>query len=505
MRESYGRTAIQWMQQQLIHGEGDRFGQPLRLLPWHREFLWRWYETDPSRPERWWYEEALVGGESGAIKTEFFAALAMLELAGPRRFRRTTPIITMAAASFEQAGELFRQAQIMAGGTADAPVERAPLHGLFQVFDTEILYGDGRPGRIQRVAARAGTSEGGKESLFLADELHEWVGDKGRVYDVRAKSLTKRTPPGRVCGMSTAAFGRGQVPPRDTDPLLWRLYARGLLEQGDPASRYLFDWREAPPEIEQKRDDPEAIRAALRMMRAADVAWSVEQRARDIETRKIPWAEAVRYYFNRFVQMAADSWLVELPGVWEECAAEDAAPPDGSDVVVGVDMALHHDSVGVIVAGRHPDGRIGWWPRAWAPQRGRIDHADVFATIVGTLASRWRIQSVTYDPRYFELHARMLEDHGIAAIEFPQSPERLIPADGLTFELLRDHQLTHPNDPTLNAHAAAASWRETERGRYLSKGRSLGHMDLIRAGSMATWELLAAQPEDELRPFLEFI
>lgn len=493
------------MERNLIHGEGDLYGKPYRLLPWHREFTWRFYELDPDGgPGAWWYTEALAGAESGAVKTEFFAALAMLEFGGPAPFRRSTPIITMMANSYEQAKELFGQAQIMAGGTNDAPVVTAPLAGMFSVFEKVIEYGDGRPGRIQRVAAKAATAEGGKETLLLGDELHELTGPKERVWTVRAKSLTKRTPvPGRAVALSTAGVGRGSIPARDTDALLWRMYARGMVERGDPASRYLFDWREAPPEIEHLRDDPEALRRHLSAMRAADVAWSVEVRAREIESGKIPWREALRYYFNRFLAYGSDSWQAEMPGVWEECGAgAEAIPADGSEVVVGVDMALHGDSVGVIVAGRLSDGRVGWYPRHWAAVEGRIDHADVFATIAGTIAQRWKIRSVTYDPRFFELPARMLEDQGIAAIEFPQSPERLIPADGLVFELAKAHGLAHPDDPVLDAHSANCSWRETERGRYFSKGRSAGHMDLMRAGSMATWELLAGEVPDEGGPNL---
>lgn len=483
------------MEQKLIHGEGDRFGDPFRLLPWHREFLWRWYEVDPADPDLWWYIEALVGAERGAVKTEFFAGLALLEFAGPEDFRRTTPIIHMAAGSYKQAGELFGQAQIMAGGTKDMQVQAAPLFGLFDVFDQEILYRDNRPGRIERIAAEAGTAEGGKTSLFLADEPHEWTGRRERVYTVVSAALTKRNPPGRVCAMSTAGRGRGSFPARDSDPLVWRLYARGKLEAHKPGSRYLFDWREGPPEID--RDNPEELRAALQSMRAAGVAWDVEVRAREIETRKIPWHEACRYYLNQFVELGADSWLNEIPGAWADCAEGDATPEDGSEVVVGVDMALHHDSVGVIVAGRLSDGRVGWYPLHWsAADNGRIDHLDVFRTIAGTVAQRWNVQAVTYDPRFFEVPARLLEDEGIAVIEFPQSPERLVPADGLLFETLRDHVLAHPDDPVLNAHASAAAWREGERGRYLSKGKSAGHMDLIRAGSMATWELLAGGDDD---------
>lgn len=499
LRESLGGVAKKWMERFLVHGEGDLVGRRYKPLPWFVEFLWRWYELDPAERAAWWYREALVGAESGAAKTESFAALALLEFAGPREFRRPTPIITMAAASYDQAGELFTQAQMMAGGTKEAPMERAPLHGMFDVFDSEILYANGRPGRIQRVAAKAATAEGGKETLLLGDELHEWTGPKARVYTVRAKSLTKGVSPGRVCGMSTAAAGRGEIPARDTDPLLWRLYARGIVEQDDPTSRFLFDWREAPERIEAMRDDPEAIREALRGMRAPDVTWSVDVRAREIEKKAIPWHEALRYYFNRFVAMTDDSWLIEIPGIWEECAAEDAVPEDGSDVVVGVDMALHHDSVGVIVAGHLSDGRVGWWPRSWQPIDGRIDHLDVFSTIAGVIAQRWKVKAVTYDPRFFELPAQLLEDQGFKVVEFPQSPERLVPADGHLFQQLVAHRIAHPDDPVLNAHARHAAWRDNERGRYLSKSKAAGHMDLIRAGSMATWEL--EQPgEDDSKP-----
>ncbi len=60
--------------------------------------------------------------------------------------------------------------------------------------------------------------------------------------------------------------------------------------------------------------------------------------------------------------------------------------------------------------------------------------------------------------------------------------------------MVLDHRLAVPDDPTLNAHSDAAAWRDSERGRFLSKGRTAGKMDLIRAGSMATWELVSAPP-----------
>lgn len=503
-RESFGKFAIKWMEKRLIHGEGDMFGEPYRLLPWHKEFLHKWYVFDHDL-KQWWHNESLVGAESGASKTEFFAALAVFEMAAartgdyawdvlPREFRRKTPIVTMAAASKEQAGELFRQSQAMCGGEKGARTGHRMGRDLFDVFDNNIYYKDGAPGRIQRVAAKDSTAEGGKESLLLGDEIHEWHGKIARVWTVRAKSLTKRMHnPGRACAMSTAGLGRGSMPPRDEDSLLWRMYARGLMEQGNASSRFLFDWQQPPDDIIYARNDRDRIYEALRGMRAADLTWSVETRAQEILQGKIPWPEALRYYFNLFVNLTIESWLNEMPGVWEECQDDEAAPADGSEVVVGVDMAIHHDSVGLVVAGFLPDGRIGWWHRHYPPIDGRIDHVAVFNYIVDVIAKRWRVKALSYDPRFFELAARMIEEYGFQVVEFKQSPERLVVADGLLYELVRNHKLAHLGDGVLNMHAVNAAWRENEAGRYLSKGKSAGHMDLIRAGSMATYELMAGE------------
>src|SRR5258707_686721 len=72
LRESMGGMACRWMERMLIHGEGDRHAQPYRLLPWQREFNWRWFELDPAQElgTPWWFLEALIGAERGAVKTE---------------------------------------------------------------------------------------------------------------------------------------------------------------------------------------------------------------------------------------------------------------------------------------------------------------------------------------------------------------------------------------------------------------------------------------------------
>ena len=487
------------MEAKLIHGEGDKFGEPYRLLPWQRLFLWCWYELDPDPTSTftWWYQEALIGAERGAVKTEFLAAIAMLEFAGPKEFRRNTPIIHLAAAGYEQAAETFGQCQIMCGGQAGT-VPQAPLHGLFNVFDNEITFKDGRPGKIARIAAVAGTNEGGKTTLFGADELHEWLGRKARVFTVIQAALTKRMNPGRSIAISTAGVGRGTIPARPTDPLLWRMYARGILQRGNPKSRFLFDWVEFDPNLDLKK--PDELRQALRGMRCADVTWSVEVRARELEEGKMPLHEFLRYFGNTFVETAADHWLIEHPGSWGNCADPKAKIPKQGDVVVGIDMALKHDAVGIIVAHRRKsDSKVIWEPHHWvADASGRIDHLAIVDFIADELGKKYTIESIVYDPRFFEIPARLLEDKGFNLVTFDQTPARLIPADGHLFELVVAGELAHPDDLILNEHSNNAAWRERETGRMLSKSLSAGHMDLIRAGSMATWELEQLEQQSAL-------
>src|SRR5487761_1087816 len=256
---SEGRRAVRWMEALLICAEGDWFGKPLRLRADQKAFTWRWYEFCPACGY-WHYDQALRGAATGDGKTTFVAGLECLEMFGPPQIAPVSPNIINAAASFEQADLLFNIAGIMLGGR-DQAVREAPLCGYAEVYDTEIKYTDGRPGLMKRVAAVAGTNEGGLPSLFVGDELHEW-GDlgstKARVHMVIGKSTKKRRlicrlpdgsevtrGPGRILNISTAGF--------DVDhSLLGAMYKHGKRAERDPAlaPRLLFDWREARPGLD---------------------------------------------------------------------------------------------------------------------------------------------------------------------------------------------------------------------------------------------------------------
>lgn len=501
MWPSHGAVAARWIEDNCICGEGDWYGRPIQLRPDQKRFLYRWYEYCLSC-EQWHYDEALRGAATGDGKTQFVASIVALEFAGPPQIAVSSPNIPIAAASFEQADLLFGAVATMLGGR-DQAVKEAPLCGYFEVYDTEIKFSDGRPGRIFRVAAVAGTNEGGLPSLFVCDELHEWGepgGRKARVKTVIGKSTRKRRTPrgcGRQISLSTAGF--------DIDTsLLGDLVKLGRRVEHDPAAspRFLFDWREAPDGLDYRRADHRelAVRAASA---AADVLWSIADRVNAWGKPDMAPHEWIRYYANRWVDVAEDSWLKDHPQAWGNCRGE--WEPDGEHPwLLSVDMALKHDSVAVDRIEQLPDGRTAVSARIWraADHGGRIPHDDVWRHIRDA-ARGGGFRGVVYDPRYFEVPARMLEDDGILAIEFDQVPQKMAPACGLAYKLILENQIVHSGDPDLAAHVKGAVASPLERGGFtLRKGKSKGHIDATVAMCMGVWVLNEVPEEAPPEPFV---
>jgi phage terminase large subunit-like protein len=493
-----GPTAVRWIQDNCICGEGDFYGNLIELRPDQKRFLYRWYEFCPNC-DQWHYDEAVRGAATGDGKTQFIASVVVLEFAGPPQIAVSSPNIPIAAASFEQADLLFGAVAVMCGGQ-DQKDKDSPLCGFFEVYDTEIKFADGRPGRIFRVAAVAGTNEGGLPTLFVRDELHEWGepgGRKARVGTVIGKSTKKRRTArgsGRVISLSTAGF--------DIDnSLLGELCKLGRRVLRDPAlsPRFLYDWRQAPDGLDyRKPEDRElAVRAASE---ASGILWSVSDRVNAWGKPDMPAHEWIRYYANRWVEVAEDSWIRDHPAAWSNCEGTWKSD-DGNPWVLSVDMALKHDSVAVDRIEQLPDGRFAVTARIWraADYGGRIPHDEVW-TYIKERAKGLGFRGVVYDPRFFEVPARMLEDLGILAIEFDQSPQRMAPACGLAFKLMLEKRIVQNGDPDIAAHVKGAVAVPQERGGFtLKKGKSKGHIDGAVSMCMGLW-VLHEVPELE-QPF----
>lgn len=504
---SFGKIAVQWIEENLIFAEGDSFGKPVRLRLDQKEFLYRWYEWCP-RCDLWHYDEALRGEARGGGKTALIAMIAVLEFAGPPQVCPYSPNVVVAAASWDQANLLYSAAATMMGGR-DQEVTEAPLCGFFEVYDAETRHVDGRPGRLFRTATVAGTNQGGQPTLFVPDEIHEF-GDIGsaraRFHGVVSDGTTKRTLtyriPLRGGGFREVHRGRGRVINLSTagfdidHSLLGSLYKRGKREQqqGTP-TRFLFDWREAPDGLDYTNPEHRAI-ACRAASGAADIIWSVAARVAEWDKDHVQAHEWIRYFANRWVEMAEESWLSEHPGKWAAC--EGAWEIAGHEpAVLGIDMALKRDSVAVAEVRLLDDGRYAVTARIWYPDDGRIPHSDVFDHITNRAIELGpAYKGLVYDPRYFQLPAEQLEDEqGLLVIQFDQSPQRMAPACGLTYDKILAAEIVHDGDIELASQVKAAVKKQWERGFTLSKGKSKRHIDAAVAMCMAVWALAELAPE----------
>lgn len=494
---TFGRIAVKWIEDNLIFAEGDSFGKPVRLRKDQKAFLWRWYEYCDGC--NWWrYGDALRGEARGGGKTALVGMIADLEFGGPPQIAPYSPNVVIGAASWDQADLLYSAATTMLGGR-DQEVTEAPLCGYFEVYDAETKFADHRPGVMRRVAAVAGTNQGGQATTAIFDEEHEFgdVGDsRARFRNVVAMGASKRTltyrmpdgseikrGPGRTISLSTAGF--------DIDhSMLGAKYKRGKQEaQQGAATRFLFDWAEAPDglDYENPADREIAVRAASG---AADVIWSVAARVAAWDDPTIPHHEWIRYFANRWVDVAEESWLSEHPAAWAKC--EGAWEIEGDEpAVLAIDMALKRDSVAVDEVRLLPDGRYAVTSRIWYPADSKLPFTEIWDYIrEKALGLADAFCGLVYDPRYFELAAEKLEeDDGLLIIQFDQSPVRMAPAVGLTYDSILAGTIVHNGDAELARQVKAAVKKPQERGFTLSKGKSRIHIDACVAMCMGVWAL----------------
>lgn len=471
----------------MVHGEGDLLGQPARLRDDQKLFLFQWQEFDADGG--WWYDEAYFEAPSGVGKTQELAWLAAEAFAGPTAEAvPAAPNVIVQANSREQAGE--KKGDDVAEGIFGRIVQvlthpRCKLAPFVKVMEDRVVFADGRPGRIRLIPAKGSTTDGGLPTLYIGDEVQDWTGQAYDAYVRNSKGTTKTRMSRTISGSTPGAYvGQGCVG--------WDLHERG--ERGDD-DRFLYRKLAAPPDLDV--NDEVALRAAL-----VDCNPGISDRRLERLVRRvaqIPLADYKRFHLGLWVEADKESWLAEHPGAWERLARPDLLIPDGSEVTAGVDIGLNRDSMAVAWCWRTGDLRVVR-ARIWRPDPGRaVDIRQARVFIANDLATQYRVKQVAYDPRQFAESAPELEDAGVPMLEIPQTIERLAPADGHMYDLILELNIAHDGDHDVTQHVNAAVRRPTERGWYLSKSRTLRHMDACRAISLAVgaMDLWIGEPAPE--------
>ncbi|OBJ00367.1 hypothetical protein A5660_25070 [Mycobacterium alsense] len=461
---SDGPKVATWIENNCVYGEGDAWGEPVRLELFEKLFLIWLYEKRPDG--RYRYRRALFEVPKGNGKTSLAAWIGCYQLAHQR-----SPVIPVAAASYDQAEILF-------GDLRSTVTESPTLSQVMTAFEGEVQV-KGGPGRAYKVAAVAGTNDGQRPSTFLADEIHEWAqGNRERVHLVIANGTAKRD--GSLILNTT-------TPGWDLETLAGKLHTYGCAvnsgEIDDP--EFLFVWWGCPAERYDLNDPAQLVAAVRDANPAADAFLNTH----DVAARyhQIPLHEFQRYHLGIWTT-TAQAWLPA--GAWNACAATDVEIPLGADVVLGFDGSFSEDSTALVAAtvGEHPHiSVIGCWERpARATDDWTVPIADVEETIRDA-CRRYHVVEIVIDPYGYRRTFQILEDEGLPVVDFPQTSQRMTPATQRFYELVANRGLSHDGDRRLSRHIGNAILKVDSRGQRIAKEHksSTRKIDLAIAAVMA--------------------
>jgi len=394
-----------------------------------------------------------------------------------------------------QGGEVYscaadkEQARIVFG-TARRMVELDPeLSGLLKLYRDVIEYV--ATGSIYRVlSAEAFTKEGLNPHLVLFDEVH--AQPNRELWDVMALAMGARREPLMV-GITTAGVrsdSSGQ------DSLCYGMYQYGKRvasgEVDDPAF-FMAWWEPGDPSADHRLDATwlEANPGFDDLVAAEDFSSAV---------LRTPEAEFRTKRCNQWVA-TAEAWLPA--GAWEACE-EDAPIPSGAEVVLGFDGSFSNDSTALVVvsAGERPHvDVVECWERpATAGDDWRVPIVGV-EDAIRAACRRWQVREIVCDPFRWARTYQVLEDEGLPVVEFPQSPQRMVPATQRFYEAVLNKTISHSGDPRLARHLANCVLRVDQRGSRLAKDskNSPRKIDLAVASVMALDR--ASQAVEQPQPF----
>ena len=206
--------------------------------------------------------------------------------------------------------------------------------------------------------------------------------------------------------------------------------------------------------------------------------------ALETDIRLMPEARFRIFRLGQWVDGFA-SWLGEDGrAVWNGLRRS-IRPTLGVPTWVGIDVGIKRDSTAVCIVQQLDDGHLGAWVRLWVPTKDEpVDVTDVMQHL-RVLRDTYKVGGISYDPKFFDVPAKMLHDEGLPMIEVSQSPERMTPIIGDLYDRIQQGVIHHDGDPAFAEQVLNAIPRFTDRGFTLQKQKSRGRIDACIALALA--------------------
>lgn len=442
-KQTDGDEIIRFAAEHFVVLKGFRAGEPLVFTAWQKWLLRALFERD-DETMRLRYRRALIGLPRKQGKSLMLSAVAVYGLITGESGAE----VYVVAGDRQQARIIF--------GEAKQQIQMSPvLSQECKVYRDAIEMP--RFGSILRVLSSEFKGQAGlNPSLVLFDEL--WNQSTPDLYDQMTLGSGARIEPLTV-SITTAGY--------DLDTVAGHLYQYGKKcaagEIDDPTFGFWWweaatdcalgdekQWRIANPNLSERLLDIDDMRTAVKQTDEAAFR---------------------RWRLNQWVR-AQESWLPS--GAWEQCR-DDRGLRHDLPVWVGIDMALKHDSIAVVIA-QPQDDVVVTRARIWQPRDEGVDVAAVEAHL-RSLHAEYQVREFVFDPAYFQRSAEALSDDGLPMVEFPQSAARMIPACGHAYEMIVNRRVLHDGSPTYSDQVLSAAQRMTDQGWRLSKGKSKRKID----------------------------
>jgi phage terminase large subunit-like protein len=455
-------------------------GALLKVRPWTRQLIGHLYARRPDGRLR--HRQGLVGLPRKNVKSTTGAGLGL----GGLVLGAEGSEIYSCAADKDQARIVF--------GTARRMVELDPeLSELLKLYRDAIEYRT--TGSVYRVlSAEAFTKEGLNPNTVLFDEVH--AQPNRELWDVMALASGARRDP-LMIGITTAGVRTDST---GQDSLAYGLYQYGRRvasgEIADPS--FFMAWWEAAPNADHR--DPQTWRDANPgygdFIDPEDFASSV---------LRTPEPEFRTKRCNQWVSTAA-TWLPH--GAWAECLDERPIP-NLAEVVLAFDGSFSNDSTALVAVEvgdvPHIDVAACWERPPDADTSWRVPIVDVEQAI-RQACRRWQVREIVCDPFRWARTYQALEAENLPVTEFPQSPQRMVPATQRFYEAVLNAGLTHSGDPRLARHIDNAVLKVDARGSRLTKDTkdSPRKIDLAVAAVMG-FARASEQPPKAAEPMFAFV
>lgn len=422
--------------------------------------------TENPQTGRLHYRHALIGVARKNGKSAWASSLGLYALL----FGGIGAEIYSCAGDKEQARIVFNTAKQM--------VEMDPeLKSLIHVY-RDALEVPGTSAVYRVLSSEAFTKEGLNPNLVIFDEVHVQPNDE--LWNVMELAAGARPEP-LMLGITTAGVRTNAT---GEDSLCYGLYrhgqevARGLVD--DPS--FFFAWWEPQEGMAADHRDPAVWREAN-----PGIGDIVAEEDFSSVLLRTPESEFRAKRCNLFVS-AQSSWLPY--GAWEDREDRTIALQDNDKLILGIDGSYNNDATAIVAATVEPAPRlipIHVWERTEQdPADWVVPIEDVEETI-RNVCKRYRVLEVVWDPYRWARSMQVLKREMLPVVEYPNTPERMVPATQRFYEAVMNGGLSHNGDRVLARHIANATLRVDSRGSRLvkvSKGSS-AKIDAAIAAVMA--------------------